>query len=88
MTNRLYVDEEAIFFGLSTSLRYVDIKWLIFLIRHLYLIGVWLGEDKRTNNENTINTNNVRRLDYLLKVSLTTPHSNLVDTTRTTYIFR
>ena len=31
------------------ALRYVGVLRLLFLIRHLYLIGVWLSEDQRTN---------------------------------------
>ena len=27
----------------------MGLKWLVFLIRPLYLIGMWLGEDQRAN---------------------------------------
>ena len=29
-------------------LRHVDVIQLLFLVKHLYFIGVWLGEDQRT----------------------------------------
>ena len=46
----------------SENLRYEDVIWLLFLTRHLYLIGVWLGMDQRTN---TTMTNVQMRLDYV-----------------------
>ena len=38
--------------------------WLHFLNNDLYLIGVWFGEDQRTN---TIMAHAFKRLDYVLK---------------------
>lgn len=46
------------------SLRYTDFIQLIYLIRHLYLIGAWLGEDHRPN---TIKTRVEKRLHYVFK---------------------
>ena len=43
-------------------LRYVGVIWLPFLIRHLYLIGVLLGDNHRTS---TIKTHFKRNLDYI-----------------------
>ena len=45
------------------SIRYVEVIQLLFLIKPLHLIGVWFGEDKRTNT--TINANVKRRLGYV-----------------------
>ena len=30
----------------AQSIRYAGVIWLFFLIAHLYLIGVWLGENQ------------------------------------------
>ena len=35
------------------SYKYACLIQFIFLIRHLYLIGVWLGEDQETNTIKT-----------------------------------
>ena len=42
------------------------------LIKRLYLIGVWLGEDQRTN---TLETHVLKRLDYGFHTLLTIPHT-------------
>ena len=45
--------------------RYAGVIWWLFLIGPVYLIGVWLGEDQRTN---AITTHVVKnRLDYVFK---------------------
>ena len=56
----------------------------LLLIGHLYLIGVWLGGDQRTN---TIKTHAQKRLDYINKFYLTTPHS-IVNTSGRTHVLR
>ena len=33
--------------------RYVGVTWLLFLIKHLYSIGVWLGEVQRARTIKT-----------------------------------
>ena len=43
------------------DIRYLSVIWLRFLIGHLNLINVWLGEDQRTN---IIKTHPSKRLDY------------------------
>ena len=46
----------------SRWIRHACVIWLHFLTKPLYAIGVWLGEDQRTN----INKTHVeKRLDYL-----------------------
>jgi hypothetical protein len=54
------------------------IKWLIFLMRLLDLIGMWFGEDQRAN---IIKTHVKKRLDSSLQISKTTLHSTM-NTTR------
>ena len=49
---------------------------------NLYLIGVWLGEDPRTNS---INIHVSKRLVYVFKILLATPHS-IVNTIGRTYV--
>ena len=39
---------------LTTLLRYAGITWLLFLVRHLYLSGVWLGVDVRKNDQKDV----------------------------------
>ena len=51
-------------YDVSKDVRYAGVIWLLFLFRHLYLIGVWLGEDRRTN---TTKTHVYKRLDYDFK---------------------
>ena len=36
-----------------TPIRYAGLFLLLFLIGHMYLIGVWFGEDRRTNTIQT-----------------------------------
>ena len=35
--------------SLSSHVRYVGVIWFLFLVGHLYLIGVWMGDDQRAN---------------------------------------
>lgn len=51
--------------------------------KHLYLIGVWVGVDQRTN---TMTTCVQKRLDYVFKIFPTIPHST-VNTIGMTYAF-
>ena len=45
------------------TLGYAGVIWLLFLIWHLYLIDVWLGENQRTPLQIYIE----KRLDYIFK---------------------
>ena len=47
-------------------LAYVGVIWLLSLIGHLYLIGVWLSEDQRTNTIIKLTYVN-KRMDYIFK---------------------
>jgi hypothetical protein len=38
---------------LEIGLEYMGLKWLVFLIKPMYLIGMWFGEDQ---SENTLKT--------------------------------
>ena len=62
--------------------RYEGGIWLIFLIIHPCLIGLWFNEDQRTN---TMNTHSKKRLDYLQDAS-TTPHF-ILNIIGNTYVF-
>ena len=42
----------------------MGLKWHLFLIGPLYLIGMWFGEDERAS---TIKTHVSKRLDYVFK---------------------
>ena len=42
----------------------MDLKWLVFLIRPLYFIGIWFSEDKRAH---IIKIHVSKRLDYVFK---------------------
>ena len=65
-----------------SSLRYAGVICLLFIIRHLYLIGVWFGEDQRTKT-----TKHMFKRDWLsLQILLSTPHS-IVNTIGRTYVF-
>jgi hypothetical protein len=44
------------------GLRDAGVIWVLLLIGHLYLIGAWLGDDRRTN---TIKKHGQKRLDYV-----------------------
>ena len=46
------------------TLRYASVIWLLFLIGHLYLIGVYLGDYQRTK---TIKTHGSMRLIHVSK---------------------
>ena len=46
------------------NLNLARLKWLVFLIRPLDLIGIWFGEDQRAN---IIKTHVYKRLDYVFK---------------------
>ena len=50
--------DETFFPGLMDA----GVIWVLLLIGHLYLIGVWLGDDRRTN---TIKNHGQKRLDYV-----------------------
>jgi hypothetical protein len=57
-------------------------SWLFFLSGHLYLIGVWLGEDQITN---TLKTHVLKKIGLRLQILSSTPYS-LVNTIGRTYI--
>ena len=58
---------------------YVGVIRLIFLLRHLYLIGVWLGSKNAHHNDTCL-----KEIALCLQILLTTPHSTL-NTSRRTY---
>ena len=61
----------------------IPVLQVIFLIGHLYLTGVWFGEDQRANN---MKTHVYDKLDYIFIFLLTIPHSK-VNIIGSTYVF-
>jgi hypothetical protein len=53
------------------QLSFAGVNRSLFLVGHLYLLGVWLGMDQRTN---TIHEHVLNRLDYVFSISLAIPH--------------
>jgi hypothetical protein len=64
--------------------KYVGFIWLHLLIGHLYLIGVWLGEDQQTNEHHTCTCFN--NVELRLQVLSTAPHS-IMNTIGRVYVF-
>ena len=58
-------------------------QWFLLLIRHLCLIGMWLGEDQRTN---TIKDTCLIKVRLCFKILTTTPHL-IMNAIGNTYIF-
>jgi hypothetical protein len=52
--------------GLFTS-RWMGLKWMVFLLKPLDLMGVWFGEDQRSY---IIRIHVLKRLDYIFKYKL------------------
>ena len=68
-------------FILLSPIRYAGVIWLL-LIRHICVIGVWLGKDQRTNHKDT----SFKEIGLLAQILSTNPHS-ILSTTRWTYVF-
>ena len=68
-----------------STLRYVDVIRLLSLIGHLYLIGVCLSENQRTNTMIKLTYVN-KRTNYIFKFYQTTPRS-IVNKIRKIYVF-
>ena len=69
--------------GRAGLLSYAGVLWSIFLVGTLYLIGVWLGADQRTN---IIKAHVLERIGWSFQIWLTTPRS-LANTVGRTYEF-
>lgn len=53
------------------KLSYAGVNGFLFLVKYLYLVGVWLAMDQRTN---IIHKHVLNRLDYVFSISLAIPH--------------
>jgi hypothetical protein len=64
---KLILEKLPVQMGIVSTTVYMWVLFaeLHFLIRHLYLIGVWFSEDQRTN---TIKRHACKRLDYIANV--------------------
>ena len=51
----------------KTNIMYAGLIRLLFLIRHVNLIGAWLSEDHITTN--TIKSHVSKKLDYIFKLN-------------------
>ena len=61
----------------SLVVRHVGVNWLLFLIGHLYVIGVWYSEDQRIKFTRT--TRCVNQIGPCLRIILSTPHAHYTD---------
>jgi len=52
--------------GWEKTIRNACVFWLLFLTKHLYLIGMWLGEEKRHNSSCYNIVRHVKNLDTRL----------------------
>ena len=62
------------------NVRSAGVIWLVFLIEHLYLIGVWLGEDQRKSSIHTL------EIGLHLQIFYTTPLA-ITNTIGRTFVF-
>ena len=53
----------------------MGLKWLVFFIRPLDLIGMRFGEDQRANIINYVLLINLKEVGLRLQISMTTLHS-------------
>ena len=61
-------------------IRWMGLKWLVFLIKPLDLVGMWFGEDQRAN---ITKTHTLKEIGLCLNILITALHSMMNTIERT-----